>query len=369
MHLRICDITAHEKNGKRWVGLPAKPRVERSGSIRKNERGKTVYVSMLEFTDRETRDAFSARVIASLLEFAPSAFSLRRAHERDVCLRHRFRPPWPPVLPLTGRSRERSACCSCQKAADCSAAAKHPVGPARRREACSTPSTDEATIRRWFTDEPAANLGVRTDRLVVLDADPRHGGDETLAALERENVFPTTWRVLTGGGGEHVIFRCPDGVTIEVEPRADNPRARRRHRYQSAWRLHRRAAVPPHQSGRVYAWSVDHHPADVPLAEAPAWLVERLERRQVRRCGERREPRDWVDPASRHVEYRDAAFASVAGYLLRAVSLDPASSRTLVHDWNACHCRRRCPRREVTASSTALPAAKRSANARRTKHA
>lgn len=75
MHLRICDITAHEKNGKRWVGLPAKPQVERSGSVRKNEHGKTLYVSLLEFTDRETRDAFSARVIASLLEFAPSAFS------------------------------------------------------------------------------------------------------------------------------------------------------------------------------------------------------------------------------------------------------------------------------------------------------
>jgi hypothetical protein len=44
----VYDLTVHEKNGKRWIGLPAKPQVERSGCV-----------------DRETRDAFSVRVIAS----------------------------------------------------------------------------------------------------------------------------------------------------------------------------------------------------------------------------------------------------------------------------------------------------------------
>jgi hypothetical protein len=75
MHLRISDLTAHEKNGKRWIGLPAKPQIDRSGNVRRDERGKVAYSPVLEFVDRETRDAFSARVIQSLLEFAPSAFS------------------------------------------------------------------------------------------------------------------------------------------------------------------------------------------------------------------------------------------------------------------------------------------------------
>lgn len=74
LHLRICDLAAHEKNGKKWIGLPAKPQVGRDGVVRKDERGKTLFVPVMEFTDRATRDAFSARVVAALLEFAPAAF-------------------------------------------------------------------------------------------------------------------------------------------------------------------------------------------------------------------------------------------------------------------------------------------------------
>jgi Bifunctional DNA primase/polymerase, N-terminal len=75
-----------------------------------------------------------------------------------------------------------------------------------------------------------ANLGVCTDKLVVLDIDPRHGGDESFAALEREyGQLPLTWRALTGGGGEHIIFACPDGVVIknvaapQMEPHRSAP--------------------------------------------------------------------------------------------------------------------------------------------------
>src|SRR5262245_52493975 len=118
-----------------------------------------------------------------------------------------------PVLPLTWPMlvNDRRVC-SCKKGTDCPSPAKHPLGRLVSRGLLDA-TTDETLIRRWFVDVPAANLGVRTDGLVVLDADPRHGGDETLAALEHEHAFPLTWRVLTGGGGEHVIFKCPDDVT------------------------------------------------------------------------------------------------------------------------------------------------------------
>ena len=49
-------------------------------------------------------------------------------------------------------------------------------------------------------------LALLTDKLIVLDIDPRHDGDSSLAELERDHEFPSTWRVLTGGGGEHIIF-------------------------------------------------------------------------------------------------------------------------------------------------------------------
>ena len=174
---------------------------------------------------------------------------------------------------------------------------------------------------------------------MTLDIDPRHDGDTSLAALERDHEFPPTWRVLTGGGGEHILFRCPEGITVNSSSATSNPllgpgidiRA------QGGYIV----AVPSrHISGRAYVWNVDHHPADIPLAEAPSWLVEALTANKRPDSVARRDSAQWaIDKAGLVTEYRDMAVASVAGKLLRAVSLDPAFVATLVYDWNACHCR------------------------------
>ena len=251
------------------------------------------------------------------------------------------------VLPLTWPIRVNGrSVCSCRKAADCISPAKHPLGRLVPRGLLDA-STDEAVIRKWWTDEPAANLGVCTDRLIALDIDPRHDGDSSLAALERDHDFPPTWRAMTGGGGEHVIFKCPEDVEIKSSGARDNPLlgpgidVRARGGY---------IVAPPsrHLSGRGYTWNVDHHPADIPIAEAPPWLVEALSAGKQPGSIVRRDAAQWaIEKAGLVTEYRDMAVASVAGKLLRAVSLDPAFVATLVHDWNACHCSPPLPERAV----------------------
>jgi Bifunctional DNA primase/polymerase, N-terminal len=251
------------------------------------------------------------------------------------------------VLPLTWPLAVNGRrVCSCRRAADCTAAAKHPLGRLAPNGLLSA-STDEAAIRKWFADEPSANLGVVTDNLVVLDIDPRHDGDSSFAELERDHDFPLTWRVMTGGGGEHVIFKCPEGAVIGSSAASSNPLLgagidiRARGGY---------IVAPPsrHLSGRGYAWNVDDHPTDIPLAEAPAWLVEALTAGKQPGSVARRDAAQWaIEKAGLVTEYRDMAVASVAGKLLRAVSLDPAFVATLVHDWNACHCRPPLPERAV----------------------
>jgi hypothetical protein len=74
LRLRIHDIGIHQKNESRWIGMPGKPQIGRDGTVRKGANGKPLYVPVLEFVDRKTRDAFSQKVIAALLEFAPAAF-------------------------------------------------------------------------------------------------------------------------------------------------------------------------------------------------------------------------------------------------------------------------------------------------------
>jgi hypothetical protein len=74
LRLRIKEASVHQSRGRRWIGLPAKPQIDREGRVRQGERGKPAYTNILQFTDRDTSDAFSDRVIEALLAAFPSAF-------------------------------------------------------------------------------------------------------------------------------------------------------------------------------------------------------------------------------------------------------------------------------------------------------
>ncbi len=59
------------------------------------------------------------------------------------------------------------------------------------------------------------NIGVATGSasgVVVIDIDPRHGGDREFAKLkQRFGLLPRTLTCDTGGGGQHYYFRAPAG--------------------------------------------------------------------------------------------------------------------------------------------------------------
>ena len=63
----------------------------------------------------------------------------------------------------------------------------------------------EETVAEWWERWPDANVGVITGSLsdvVVVDVDPRNGGDATLQAIEdRRGPLPATTVARTGGGG------------------------------------------------------------------------------------------------------------------------------------------------------------------------
>jgi hypothetical protein len=80
------------------------------------------------------------------------------------------------------------------------------------RNGLTDATTDELVINHWWSCFPYANVGLATGKVVVIDVDPRHDGDETLRALEdKYGPLPSTWRAITGGGGEHIFF---SGVPI-----------------------------------------------------------------------------------------------------------------------------------------------------------
>src|SRR5262249_58350383 len=105
------------------------------------------------------------------------------------------------ACPRSHRSRDA--------AGQCGSPGKHPRTPNGVKDA----TTDPATIDRWWGTWPRAHVAIAAGAsgLLVVDVDPRNGGDDSLADLEREHgALPETPRQLTGGGGVHVLFKRPD---------------------------------------------------------------------------------------------------------------------------------------------------------------
>ncbi|MFN8180132.1 MAG: phage/plasmid primase, P4 family [bacterium] len=175
------------------------------------------------------------------------------------------------VLPLHSIA---DGACTCGKA-DCARAGKHP----RTKSGVKDATSDHQKIREWWARWPSANLGVATGRpsgVVVLDVDPRHGGDESLAALEREHgPLPATLWSRTGSGGRHFVFVRPDsdvrnavGVRPGLDVRADGGFV----------------VAPPslHASGERYEWQV---PLGSAIAPPPKWLLDGLRGRRLDSAG------------------------------------------------------------------------------------
>jgi hypothetical protein len=170
------------------------------------------------------------------------------------------RRDWP-VLPCHHADGGR---CSCGDA-DCTSVGKHP----RTRHGLHQATTDARTIRRWWRQWPDANIGVRTGTapagagVIVIDVDPAHGGEESLARVQREHGdLPATLEAVTGGGGRHLWFAHP-GITVPnsvgrvgagVDVRGDGGYV----------------LVSPsrHASGGRYRW------IEVPVVPMPSWLLE-----------------------------------------------------------------------------------------------
>src|SRR5262245_11530662 len=108
--------------------------------------------------------------------------------------------------------------CACGKG-DCSRQGKHPLGSIVPR-GLTDATSDIEKIKHWWMLKPDANIGIALNDYVVIDVDPRHGGDNSLAELEaKHGPLPKTRKARTGGGGEHIYFRLPRGVAVKNDNR------------------------------------------------------------------------------------------------------------------------------------------------------
>lgn len=163
--------------------------------------------------------------------------------------------------------------CSCRKSA-CSSPRKHPLLSGGVKNA----TADLSRIRKLWTKWPEANVGIATGRvsgIVVLDIDPRHGGTESLGQLkDNYGQFPDGPRVRTGGNGDHVYFRCPNGGLknrVSLLPGIDI-------RGDGAYVV---GANSIHVSGARYLFVRGQTPEKRPLPPVPDWLLKLIQPRET----------------------------------------------------------------------------------------
>ena len=109
--------------------------------------------------------------------------------------------------------------------------------------------------------------------IIVLDIDPRHGGDETLKTLEVElGPLPHAPTAISGGGGRHLFFRYPPfpvrtdtsgrtlGLGVDVLSTGSI------------------VIVPPsrHVSGKRYVWAEGKDPESIQPPDFPQSWLDRL---------------------------------------------------------------------------------------------
>ncbi|HPC65299.1 MAG TPA: bifunctional DNA primase/polymerase [Anaerohalosphaeraceae bacterium] len=125
-------------------------------------------------------------------------------------------------------------------------------------------------IKCWWANHPDAIIGMPTgaaSHLIVMDIDPRHGGDYSLQGLTGEHgSLPDTLTAITGGGGTHYYFKYPgrlircstSKIAAGVDIKGDGGYV----------------IVPPsgHESGNHYYWD-GNFDLDV-VADIPQWLLE-----------------------------------------------------------------------------------------------
>ena len=196
-------------------------------------------------------------------------------------------------------------------------------------------------IDRWFERWPDANVGIVTGRisgLVVVDIDARHGGPDSVAALEaRHGALPATVEVLTGGGGRHLYYAHPGPVVpnrVAMHPGIDL-------RGDGGC-----VVAPPsvHPSGRRYEWVAGRDPDRQPLAWPPVHFFGRGAAQALpghSLSHWRRLVREDIVPGQ-----RNNTIASLTGHLLRH-AVDVEVARELMLAWNRSHCRPPLPDDEV----------------------
>jgi putative DNA primase/helicase len=183
-------------------------------------------------------------------------------------------------------------------------------------------TTDQDQIRSWWQKWPNANIGIACgpSRLVVIDVDPKNGGDVYDLPVDAKQLETVT--SLTSSGGIHLYYsrngqritnssgRLPKGIDV---------------RGVGGYVV---APGSVHPSGEVYSWEVSSSPEDSKILPLP----KEIENLLVDTSSQAPPVKEGDIPKGR----RDQTLASLAGSLRRRGASQAAILAALVEENKRC---------------------------------
>ena len=160
--------------------------------------------------------------------------------------------------------------CSCGNPKCGKSAGKHPIPDDWTNKGTNNPEE----IEELWKEIPQANVGVpmgKINGLFAIDVDGQEGMQTLQQWIAEHGYLPATWQVQTGGGGMQLWYKVPEGLSIpnsvkkigiNIDIRGDGGQS-----------------VAPgslHKSGRRYRWAPGRNPDDLPPADPPEWLIEKI---------------------------------------------------------------------------------------------
>lgn len=141
------------------------------------------------------------------------------------------------------------------------------------------PILDPQESERLLGSIRSANLAIVPRHHLIIDIDPRNGGDDSFDKLIMGiGELPDTVEVTTGGGGRHLYYHLPN----EIDPKKLRKTLTE---FQGIDFLTKNYAVAPpsiHENGNPYKFVEGRSFGEIPVAEAPVALVELLQKQGSR---------------------------------------------------------------------------------------
>ena len=199
-------------------------------------------------------------------------------------------------------------------------------------------TTDEATIARWWTAEPEANIGIATvEGLAVIDQDRHHPDRDGVEAwdeiLKSHDMTEDTLVAITGSNGRHSVYvdapghpqsNSREGTVLEGVPGIDRKSG-------SGYII---AAPSLHPNGKPYRWEN----LGAEIATLPDWFYTAAQSTAVREeepsdPGEQQNVVDTnldeLDEDERDlIEYVDADALLSLNTLMRIIDGDPEADQS-----------------------------------------